>query len=244
MRKYNECITISGVPDRAIFFIKRPLSSHVSLQHTAATCAASLKEFYVKRSLISTAALLIFAAPAWAPPAASALPPAAPPNATVGPMPRSSSAALPQAGTTLSKSDQTFVKTAAEGGIAEVQLAQLAQQKTQNDQVKQFAQKMIDDHTSNNQQLVQLATTLGVTPPSDPDAMQQKTSVRLGALSGAKFDRVYIHNQIHDHEMMLKLFQTEASSGENPQLKAFAEQTVPVIQQHLALAQRLRKAGA
>ncbi len=205
----------------------------------------------MKRSLICTAALavpLLFAAPALAQtataPANSALPPAAPPNATVGPMPRSGSvSALPHASAALSETDQTFVKKAAEGGIAEVQLAQLAQQKTENDQVKQFAQKMIDDHTPNNQQLVQLATSMGVTPPSEPNAMQQKMAARLGEKSGSKFDRSYIHNQIHDHEMMLKLFQNEASGGENPQLKAFAEQTILVIQQHLGLAEHLQKAG-
>jgi putative membrane protein len=210
-----------------------------------------LKELNVNRSLIRTAALaapLLFTVGAFAQtatgPTGSALPPAAPQNSTVGPMPHASSvAALPHAGTPLSETDQTFVKKAAQGGIAEVQLAQLAQQKAQSDQVKQFAQKMIDDHTPNNQQLVQLSATLDVTPPSEPNEMQQKMAARLGALSGAKFDRVYIHNQIHDHEMMLKMFQAEASSGENPQLKAFAEQTVPVIQQHLALAQQLRKAG-
>jgi putative membrane protein len=211
-----------------------------------------LKEIYVKRSLICTAALaapLLFAAPALAQsaaaPANSALPPAAPPNATVGPMPRTGSvAALPHAGTTLSETDQTFIKKAAEGGIAEVQLAQTAQQKTENDQVKQFAQRMIDDHTKNNQQLVEVATSLGVTPPTEPDAMQQKAAARLASLSGAKFDRAYVHNQIHDHEMMLKLLQNEASNGENPQLKSFADQTLPIIKEHLALAEQLRKAGA
>jgi putative membrane protein len=163
----------------------------------------------------------------------------------VGPTPPANSSALPHAGTTtLSAVDQAFVQKAAQGGIAEVQLAQTAQQKTQSEQVKQFAQKMIDDHTPNNEQLVKLATTLGVTPPTEPDAMQQKMALRLETMSGSKFDRAYIHGQIQAHETMLKLFRNEAAHGQDPQLKSFAEQTVPVIQEHLSMAQQLRKAGA
>lgn len=92
-------------------------------------------------------------------PADNALQPAAPPHAESGPVQHSDSvAALPHEGSdALSHSDEGFVETAAHGGIAEMQLAQLAQQTSPNDQVRQFARKMIDDHTPNNQQLVKLA---------------------------------------------------------------------------------------
>jgi len=174
------------------------------------------------------------------------MPPAAPPNAVIGPVPRTTSvAAMPHAGDSeLSAADQEFVQKAAQGGIAEVQLAQLAQQNTRSDQVKQFAQKMIDDHTPNNKQLVKLATSEGVTPPSAPNAMQQKMAARLQGMNGIKFDHAYIGGQVHAHQVMLKLFETEASGGQNPQLKAFAAQTVPTIQEHLSMAEQLRKAGA
>ncbi len=74
--------------------------------------------------------------------------------------------------------------------------------------------------------------------------MQQKMESRLAGLSGERFDRSYIKGQIHAHEAMLKLFQAEADEGRDRDLKAFAAQTVPVIQQHLSLAEQLRKAGA
>jgi putative membrane protein len=203
----------------------------------------------MKRSFLQTATLaapLLFAVPALAQtaPASGALPPAAPPEVVnrAGP---SSAAALPQAGAAnLSAADQAFVQKAAQGGIAEVQIAQLAQQKTASDQVKQFAQKMIDDHTPNNEQLVKLATAEGVTPPSEPNVQQQKMAQHLESLSGQKFDHAYIRGQIHAHMVMLKLFQAEASGGQDARLKAFAEQTVPTIQEHLSMAQQLQKAGA
>jgi putative membrane protein len=178
-------------------------------------------------------------------PAANALPPAAPPNAVVGPVPHSNSVtALPHEGSvSLSSVDQAFLEKAAHGGIAEVQLAQLAQQKSQSDQVKQFAQKMIDDHTENNQQLVKLADSKNVTPPMEPDAVQQKMERGLEAVSGQTFDRTYITGQIRAHEAMLKLFRGEAAHGRDPDLRAFAAQTVPVIREHLSLAEELRKAG-
>jgi putative membrane protein len=173
----------------------------------------------LKKSLIATAALMLMAAPAMA-----QMAPSAPAGA-------------------LSSTDKHFIEKAAQGGIAEVQLAQLAQQKGESDTVKQFAQKMIDDHTPNNQQLVALATKLGDVPPTEPNAMQQKMMTHLQGLEGAKFDRAYITGQIKAHTAMLKLFQEEAKAGENEQVKAFAEQTVPVIQQHLSMAEA-DKSGA
>jgi len=176
-------------------------------------------------------------------PSSAALPAAAPPEAAgLGP---SATGALPHAGpANLASADQAFVLKAAQGGIAEIQLAQLAQQRAESDAVKQFAQKMIDDHTTNNAQLVKLATAEGVSPPSETSVQQQKMSQHLETLSGAKFDHAYMRGQIHAHMMMLKLFQAEAGGGQDAQLKAFAAQTVPTIQEHLSMAQQLQKTGA
>jgi putative membrane protein len=203
----------------------------------------------MNRSFLPVATLaapLLFAMPAIAQtaPPGGALPPAAPPEVVNGAGP-SAAAALPPAGAgRLSAADQAFVQKAAQGGIAEVQLAQLAQQKTGSDQVKQFAQKMIDDHTPNNEELVKLATAEGITPPSEPNVQQQKMAQHPGSLSGTKFDHAYMRGQVQAHMEMLKLFQAEASSGHDERLKAFAGQTVPTIQEHLSMAQQLRRAGA
>ena len=143
----------------------------------------------------------------------------------------------------LSAGDKKFVEKAAIGGMAEVQLAQLAQQKSQDPAVKDFAQHMIDDHTPNNDQLMKLASQKGVTPPAELDTMHQSEMSKLQALDGKKFDRAYLKGQVRDHEAMLKTFQAESTNGKDTDLKAFADQTVPTIQKHITMAQA-PKSGA
>jgi len=173
------------------------------------------------------------AAPATPAPPGAMAPSDTAPGAPATPAP----SAAPASPANLSAADKRFVTEAAEGGIAEVQLAQMAQQKTQDATVKTFAQRMIDDHTPNNEQLVKLATEKGLTPPTEPNASQQRMMTHLQGLSGAKFDHAYLAGQIKAHRMMLKDFKQEAKNGTDPDLKAFATQTIPVIEQHLSLAQ-------
>ena len=204
----------------------------------------------MKKYLACTAALMVpLLIGGYASAQTTATPPAAPPSvAATAPVPpgsqREPTSTAPEAAANLSASDKKFVEKAAEGGVAEVQMAQLAQQKADNGDVKQFAQTMIDDHTPNNAQLVKLATDKGLTPPTDPNAMQQKMITHLQALNGAKFDKAYVKGQVKAHTAMLKLFQAEAKTTKDPDLKSFADQTVTAIQHHLSMAQGLEKSGA
>lgn len=136
--------------------------------------------------------------------------------------------------------DQTFIQQAAVGGMAEVQLGQLAAQKATRPAVKQFGQEMVDQHTPVNQQLMQLAQAKGVTPPSALDPMHQQMFDKLnGAKAGAAWDRDYLRGQIADHRATLALMQREAAEGSDADLKALAAQTAPVVQQHLTEATAL-----
>jgi putative membrane protein len=139
-------------------------------------------------------------------------------------------------GSQVSAADKKFVATLASAGLSEVAAAQTAQQKSQDQKVKDFAQTMITDHTANNKQLAELAQQKGLTVPTEPDAKDQKQLDKLDKLDGKKFDRAYMKDQVKDHEKVLKLLQTEASDGADPDIKAFAQQTIPVIQKHLDLA--------
>ena len=176
--------------------------------------------------------------PPAAPPSVAAMPPV-PPTSQVEP-----TSPAPTAAADLSVADKAFVMKAAQGGVAEVQMAQLAQQKASSDDVKKFAQSMIDDHTPNNEQLVKLATAKGITPPSDPNAMQQKMLTHLQGLSGEKFDKAYVKIQVRAHTMMLKEMRMEAKRGQDSDLKSFADQTAPTVEHHLSMAQDLQKSGA
>jgi putative membrane protein len=137
----------------------------------------------------------------------------------------------------LSAADRKFIQKAAIGGLAEVQVAQLAEQKTQDPTVKAFAEKMIADHTPNNEQLVKLAESKGVTPPTELDSMHAKQMTKLQSLSGRNFDTTYLKGQEKDHAMMLKTFKAEAKSGHDPDLKQFAQSTIPTIEAHEHLAE-------
>ena len=136
----------------------------------------------------------------------------------------------------ISKLDKMFVTKATESGLAEVQAAQLAQQKSQDAAVKAFAQGMIDDHTAANEKLTTVASSKDIIAPTEPNAGQKKVLSRLQGLEGSKFDRVYMASRIKAHEMMLKLFQREAANGKDADLKAFAETTVPAIEKHITMA--------
>jgi putative membrane protein len=139
----------------------------------------------------------------------------------------------------LNETDNTFINQAALGGMAEVQFGQLAAQKAARPAVKQFGQQMVTDHTPVNQQLMQLAQAKGVTPPADLDPAHQAILARLQRERGATFDRDYMRGQVADHQAMIALFQRESQEGADPDLKNFAGQVLPQLQQHLQMAQSL-----
>ncbi|MCW2238659.1 DUF4142 domain-containing protein [Azospirillum canadense] len=138
----------------------------------------------------------------------------------------------------LDKADRTFVEKAASGGLAEVEMGQMAQQKAQNDQVRQFGQRMVDDHSRANQQLQQIAANNNITLPSGPDSKHRTKSQEMQKLSGARFDRAYMQDMVQDHRQDIALFEKEAKQGKNADLKQFAEQTLPTLREHYDLAKR------
>lgn len=152
------------------------------------------------------------------------------PGTTAGGMAGSASAA------NLSAGDRRFVEKAAASGLAEVQAGQLAQQKATDPKVKDFAQKMVTDHTTANQKLMALAQAKGLTPPAALDDKHQAELTKLQNADGAKFDKLYMKGQLRDHQEAVRLFQNEADKGQDADLKAFATQTLPILQQHLDMA--------
>ncbi len=145
------------------------------------------------------------------------------------------------AGQGASVNDRVFVKSAMQGGMAEVQLGQLTLQKSNNDQVKQFAQHMIDDHTKLNDQMKPVAQQLGVDVPNQISKKDRKIMNKLQALSGPAYDQAYIQDMVKDHKADLSDFQMEASSGSDPTVKDAAAQSSKLIAQHLQMAQQLAK---
>jgi putative membrane protein len=136
----------------------------------------------------------------------------------------------------LSPADQKFVMKAAQGGMAEVQLGELAKEKGSSDAVKQFGQRMVDDHSKANDQLKQLAANKGVDLPSSLDAKDEATKTRLSKLSGDAFDRAYMKDMVADHTKDVSEFRRESQSAKDPDVKNFASQTLPTLEDHLKSA--------
>ena len=139
----------------------------------------------------------------------------------------------------LAPEDASFVHEAAQAGLAEVKMCNLAMQNAQDQNVKTFAQKLASDHTAANQQLQQIAAQKGMQLPSVMDAKEMLTLKRLSSLSGTEFDRVFAQDAVKAHEQAVKLFQQEAQSGQDPDLKAFAQKTLPTLREHLAMARQM-----
>jgi putative membrane protein len=151
----------------------------------------------------------------------------------------SKSASSASGSSQLSAADQTFVKKAAQGGMAEVELGKLATQKASSEDVKKFGQRMVDDHTKANDQLKQIAGNKGVTLPTGLDSKDQALKDRLSKLDGEKFDQAYMKNMVRDHTKDVSEFRKESTSGKDSDLKSFASQTLPTLEDHLKEAKNI-----
>jgi|SRR5580704_14988945 putative membrane protein len=137
----------------------------------------------------------------------------------------------------LNSSDYKFMRGAAEGGIAEVQLGQIAKERASDPAVKNFADRMIGDHGQANQQLTQLATQKGATLPAEISSSERRETDRLTKLSGPEFDRAYMKCMVRMHKADMKEFEREAKDGNDPEVQAWSAKTLSTLQAHLRLAE-------
>lgn len=147
---------------------------------------------------------------------------------------------VPGSNSQLSALDNQFVMDAAHGGMAEVRLGQLALQRATDPQVKQFAQRMIQEHTQANAELMRLTTQKRINAPTDVGPKYQAAMMRLMQLSGAEFDQAYMNEAgVNAHLESAAVYQRQAALGLDPDLKAFASRTLPRVQGHLEMAIRM-----
>ena len=142
-----------------------------------------------------------------------------------------------------SMQDKKFLKLASDGSLFEIKTSQLALQKSQSDDIKQYAQQMIDDHNKLMDQMKPVAAQAGVTPPTDLVSAKHKALyTKLQGLSGSEFDKAYIQAQFKDHQETHNAFQTEETKGTLPAEKDAATQGQPVVDQHLTHIQQIAQA--
>jgi predicted outer membrane protein len=142
----------------------------------------------------------------------------------------------------VSAEDQEFLKKAIQGGQAEVAISQLAIEKSQNEQVRTFAERMVKDHTAANQQLLSLEGA-GGTLPKELDKKHQALLEHLSKLSGDEFDQQYMKGQVQDHQAAVKLFASEATRPSGP-VDALAGELLPTLREHLQMAEEISKSMA
>lgn len=139
----------------------------------------------------------------------------------------------------LSSQDHKFVMDAAMGGMMEVELGRLAAQRGSSEAVKTFGQRMVDDHSAANQELMSVASSKGMTLPTALDEKHQQDVTKLSAMSGAEFDRAYAKMMLKDHEKDVKEFERQSTRASDPDIRAFVTKTLPTLQQHLEMAKTL-----
>ena len=139
----------------------------------------------------------------------------------------------------VSMSDKHFVSAALEGGMAEVQMGKLAEEKGGSADVKRFGHKMVEDHTKLGDQMKSVAEQIGLAPPASPSIFEQMEFKKLEKLSGDQFDQEYIKTMVKDHESDLKDFRKEANSGTSPAVKSAASEGADVVSKHLSMIRQI-----
>lgn len=141
----------------------------------------------------------------------------------------------------LTTAEKAFVTKAAKGNMAEVELGKLASDKSHNQQVKDFGQQMVTDHSKANDNLKPIADSNGVQWPTQLTGEPKALYDKLSKLSGAAFDKTYIHAMVEDHQKDAKEYETESGKAKDSQLKSYVDQTLPVVQQHLSHIQSIQQ---
>jgi putative membrane protein len=143
-----------------------------------------------------------------------------------------------------SDADKTFVATAASGGMAELKLGKYAEDNGSSENVKKFGKRMAKDHTKANKELEAIAKKHGIDVPTDLSADDAAIVDTLMKMNGADFDKAYAAAMVSDHQKTIDLFTEEAKNGTVPDLKKFASDTIPTLQKHLAMSQKMVTAVA
>jgi len=144
------------------------------------------------------------------------------------------------AATKLNNDDLDFVNGAAKGGTAEVALGHLAAQKSSNPRVQAFANRMVRDHSQIDRKLATLAASKGVDLPDGKGLTNDATYLELKVLSGKEFDKAYVKAMVADHKEDVSSFEKQSAAAQDPDVKNFAAKTLPMLQEHLTMIQKIQ----
>jgi putative membrane protein len=137
--------------------------------------------------------------------------------------------------------DQTFVQKANEINLGESRIGELTQKNASNDAIKKFGERMVQDHSQLNKELREIASKKGITLPDQLDQKHQDLMDQLMKLNGANFDRTFAKDMVSGHEKAIEVFEAEVKNGQDPDIKAWAEKSLPTLREHLRLAKAAAK---
>lgn len=141
----------------------------------------------------------------------------------------------------LAQEDMDFATEAAQGGLKEVRLGELAQQQAKAQAVKDFGQRMVQDHGEANDKLMQIAEQKGIDLPQDLSDDAQQTLEELQQQQGDEFDQAYMEEMVSDHEDDVAAFEDYIGNAQDQDLRAFAEETLPTLREHLEMARQVEE---
>jgi putative membrane protein len=140
--------------------------------------------------------------------------------------------------------DAMFIREAAAGNLAEVKMGRIALDKSSAPDVKQFAQRLVDDHTKANDQLMTLAQQKEITLPTEPMAKAQKEAKHLESMNGAAFDKAWTASMVKDHKQDISKYSRESTHAKDADVRQYASSTLPTLKAHLQMAEQIKTAGA
>jgi putative membrane protein len=135
--------------------------------------------------------------------------------------------------------DETFLRSAAEGSMLEVKLGEVAEQRAQSEEVKKFAKRMVEDHSKAIEELKALGAREHINLPTNISHQHSLRYKALEKLSGAEFDRAYARDMVQDHQQDINEFKHGAATAQKPELKEFAQKTLPTLESHLEQAKEM-----
>lgn len=138
--------------------------------------------------------------------------------------------------------DAMFVKRAAQGGMTEVELGKIAAEKGQSQDVKDFGNRMVKDHSKANDQLKEVAAKMSAAVPSKVNSKHKSMIDKLAGMSGAEFDKAYVQAMVKDHQEDIAEFEKAGKEVQNADLKKFIEDTIPVMKEHLEMIKKFDQA--
>ena len=140
-----------------------------------------------------------------------------------------------------SKMNEQFIRDAAQGDMLEMRLGEIAQQKAASPEVKEFAQRMQQDHSAHLEKVRGLAAGNNIKLSNELDSKHRSEVDKYAKMNGKDFDRQYMTHMVQDHQKDIKEYEKAQQQVTNPDEKALASETLPILKDHLSMAQNTQK---